>query len=138
MEYGNFSRLTIGVEAGKCYVIENVEDHSIPDLYEFLKETIQTGNLKYLNAFYDDENYYIDARAEGTRSYVLIHDDINGISYNYCNPKYADDFDMVEVSGYEAPHICICEEPNTLLEIIVSFLQTGKPCEKYEWLENEE
>ena len=138
MEYGNFYHLAIGVGTGKCYVIENAEDHSIPDLYEFLKETIQTGNLKYLNAFYEDENYYIDARAEGTRSYILIHDDLNGISYNYCNPKYTDNFDMVEVSGYEAPQICICEEPDILLEIIVSFLQTGKPCEKYEWLKNEE
>lgn len=138
MEYGNFNQLTIGVENGKCHIIENAEDHSIPDLYDFLKETIQSGNLAYLNAFYEDENYYIDARAEGSRSYILIHDDINGMSYNYSNPKYADDFDMVEISGYEAPQMCICEEPDVLLEIIMSFLQTGKPCEKYEWLETEE
>lgn len=138
MEYGKFNQLTIGTEDGKSYAIENAEDNTVADLHKLLKETIQTGNLMYLNAFYDDENYYIDVRAEGNRSYILIHDDINGISYNYSNPKYADDFDMVEVSGYEAPQMCICEDSDALLEIIVSFLQTGKPCEKYDWLESEE
>lgn len=40
--------------------------------------------------------------------------------------------------GMRLLRCAFAKKTDDLLEIIVTFLQTGKPCEKYEWLETEE
>ena len=83
-----------------------------------------------------DRAGYIDA--ESFRSTILIHDELHGISYDFLNEKYTDKEEWVEIAGYTSPKSGICEDTNILLDIIVTFLETGKPCEKYEWLETKE
>ena len=83
-----------------------------------------------------DRAGYIDA--ESFRSTILIHDELHGISYDFLNEKYTDKEEWVEIAGYTFPQNSICEDTNILLDIIVTFLETGKPCEKYEWSETKE
>ena len=85
---------------------------------------------------FSDRAGYIDA--EGFRSTILIHDELHGISYDFLNEKYTDKEEWVEIAGYTFPQNSICEDTNILLDIIVTFLETGKPCEKYEWSETKE
>lgn len=140
MEKGNynFNQLKLGSNISQGYFFEDENDKSIEELCNLIKEMIQNEEMTYLNSFYDEENYYIDVHAERNRSYILIHDDLLGISYNYVNKNYKNNSDLVEVAGYEVPQMCICEDKEVLLEIIITFLKSGKPSEKYEWLESEE
>lgn len=107
-------------------------------MHKVIEEAVLGEKLMHLQSFYDEEDYSIDIRADNSRSSILIHDELHGISYNYMNEKYADREEWVESAGYYAPQKCICEDTNILLDIILTFLETGKPCERYKWFETQE
>lgn len=125
-------------DKSKPYRIDEAGDEAFTEVCKVIEETVLEERLGHLQSFYDDENYSIDIRAEGNRSCILIHDELHGISYNYINEKYTNAEEWVEIAGYYAPQKGICEDTNVLLEIIITFLETGKPCEKYKWFETKE
>ena len=135
----HFEQLSITFkEASNPYLIEKAEDVPFHEVYKVIEEAVLGERLEQLQVFYDHENYSMDIDAEGFRSPILIHDELHGISYDFLNEKYTDNEEWVEIAGYTFPQNSICEDTNILLDIIVTFLETGKPCEKYEWSETKE
>jgi len=122
----------------KPYQIDQADEVSFNEVCKVIEEAVLGERLEYLRSFYDDEDYSIDIWAEGFRSCILIHDELHGMSYNYINEKYVNEEKWVEIAGYYAPQKCICEDTNILLDIILTFLETGKPCERYKWFETKE
>ena len=125
-------------EISKPYLVEKPEDVPFHEVHKVIEEAVLGERLEQLQVFYDHENYSMDIEAEGFRSTILIHDELHGISYDFLNEKYTDKEEWVEIAGYTSLKSGICEDTNILLDIIVTFLETGKPSEKYEWLETKE
>lgn len=125
-------------EISKPYLVEKAEDVPFHEVHKVIEEAVLGERLEQLQVFYDHENYSMDIEAEGFRSTILIHDELHGISYDFLNEKYTDKEEWVEIAGYTSLKSGICEDTNILLDIIVTFLETGKPSEKYEWLETKE
>lgn len=135
MEFGKypFINLRIGL---KKKVIQSppLDDHEFtPELHEFICEAVNTENMKYLYAHFGDDDSFIQVECEGNRSYILISDETNGISYNYLNPEFKDDDRLIEIAGTEVPTNNICNKKDVLLEIIITYLKSGKPCSSYTW-----
>lgn len=125
-------------DKSKPFRVDAADDVPFHEVRKAIEGAVLGEKLARLQSFYDEENYSIDIWAEGIRSCILIHDALHGMSYNYRNEKYADREEWVEIEGYYAPQKCICEDTHTLLDIIITFLETGKPCERYNWFETKE
>ncbi|MCM1183836.1 MAG: hypothetical protein NC337_10730 [Roseburia sp.] len=122
----------------KPYHVEEAADEAFDEVHRVIEEAVLGERLAHLQSFYDDEDYSIDVGAEGAHSFILIQDEAQGISYNYINEKHANAEEQEEISGYYIPQKCVCEDTNILLDIIVTFLETGKPCERYTWAKTQE
>lgn len=125
-------------DKSKHYRIDEGGEESFQEVRIVIEEAVLGENLSHLNAFYDDENSSIVVDSDGFRSSILVHDELHGISYNYRNEKYAGQEEFVEVGGYYAPQKCVCEDTEVLLDIILTFLETGKPCKRYQWFKTQD
>ncbi|MDE6054527.1 MAG: hypothetical protein K2G55_12355 [Lachnospiraceae bacterium] len=125
-------------ETPKPYFVEAAEDIPFHEVRKVIEEAVLGETLEQLQVFYDDENYSMDIWAEGFRSTILIHDELHGISYDFLNEKYTEKEEWVEIAGYNSPQNSICEDTNILLDIIITFLETGRPCKRYKWFETKE
>lgn len=131
----NIEKLVIGTTNGSRQ-IDTLRKEAVDKVIKFIKKTIQNERLEYLYAFYgDQERYYITVYAEKDCSSILIHDNLLEKSYNYLNEKYKNDETEVEISGYYFDKMCICEDKDILVDIIINFFETGKINQKYEWIE---
>lgn len=65
---------------------------------------------------------------------VVIHDMVKQLYWNYQNPKYAGDNTAVEAGGSYMPKWGVCEEEETLLQVIEFFLTTGTAWEGCQWM----
>lgn len=120
------------------YLVETAEDVPFHEVRKVIEEAVLGEKIKQLQATYDDENYSMDIWAEGFRSTILIQDELHGISYDFLNEKYIDNDKWVEIAGFNTPQNSICEDTNILLDIIITFLETGRPCKRYKWIKTKE
>lgn len=122
----------------KPYCVDEADDKPFDEVHKVIEETVLGENLVQFQSFYNEEDYSIDIGAEGFRSYILIQDWIQEISYNYINEQHENEEEWVELAGFYVPQKCVCEDTNILLDIIITFLETGKPCERYKWAKTQE
>ena len=120
-------------------LVDTLESNDAVKVVNFLKKTIHNEALERLDAYYGQgDECYISVYAEKTCSFVIIHDAALGKSYNFSNKKYANDKTEVELAGYYFPQMCICEDQDILIDIIIHFFETGKMNKDYEWFEFDE
>lgn len=122
----------------KPYLVETAEDVPFHEVRKVIEEAVLGKKLEQLQVAYDDENYSMDIWAEGFCSTILIQDELHGISYDFLNEKYTDNDKWVEIAGFNTPQNSICEDTNILLDIIITFLETGRPCKRYKWIKTKE
>ena len=140
MEYGKylFNSLQIGWR-GKYRDRPKFPDGEFtPELYNYIKEALDTEAFTHLYGYYDDDRMSIQVEYENGLSCIVITNDLTGISYTYINPRNKDDIEQVDIGGYTISKKYVCDDKIAILSIIATFLTTGQPCSQYEWLEKKE
>ncbi len=128
-----------------------------------IRDSVAAGELVTLGAVWAEDRA-IDIACESGRSTIVVVEIPTGITYTYLNPLYTSRFERapghpnvfvcedmdefaekeensealaeVEINGADCPVLHVCDNPDTLMEIITCFLESGGLCLKTAWLKS--
>ncbi len=135
MEFGTylFNSLRIGVK--KQYRNRPVfsDGKLTPELYNYIKDSLYSDQFTHLYGCYNEDVMSIQVECENGLFYIVICNEMEGTSYTYLNYKNREDASLIDVGGSSISKKYICEDKETIMKIIITFLTTGKPYDKCEW-----